>query len=89
MDSMGGDLVKLTGTIDHIALACRQIPNCVGFNSNGFLKESLHDYSDWYKWTDDSTKGFYTKKSCYDVNANDEWSCSDRASKSMCTSHPR
>ena len=89
MDSLGGDLIRLTGTMNDIALACRKDPDCLGFNSNGYLKESLDDYCDWYKWTDDRTKGFYTKKSCYDVDAIDGWSCSDRAGLNMCASDPR
>ena len=89
-DSLGGDLGQVNGDLQEVAVACRKHPLCVGFNSNGFLKEALSDYSDWYKWTEDQTKGFYTKTSCYDVDSIDQWPCSVRQSTfNMCSTDSR
>ena len=71
------------------AVACRKHPRCVGFNSNGYLKHTLSDYSAWNKWTEDLTKGFYTKKSCYDPDVIDQWPCHERETLGMCNSDPR
>ena len=89
MDSLGGDLAIVNGTKDDIAVACRKHPDCFGFNTEGWLKNSLHDLSEWYVWTDDWAKGFYTKKPCYDADVIDQWPCIERAGLNMCISDPR
>ena len=33
-------------------------PNCVGFNDNGWMKNSLNPYNSWVHWTDDPKLGF-------------------------------
>ena len=89
-DTYGKELGLVSGDLEDFAVACRKHPSCVGFNSNGFLKEALDDYSKWYKWTDNETKGFYTKTSCYDVDSIDQWPCSVRQDTlNMCSTHPR
>ena len=90
MDSTGGDLHQMTaGDKEKLAAACRKHPRCKGFNSNGWLKHTLLDYSVWNKWTENATKGFYTKKSCYDSNVIDQWPCYERAALGMCQSDQR
>ncbi len=64
MDSGGND-IRRSGNADNIAelkKECDADPNCKGFNTNGFLKSVVKPVGEWYKWTDESNKGFYVKK---------------------------
>merc|ERR1719161_2203339 len=50
-DSGGGNLERLSGkSIVELKEACNEKPECVGFNSAGWLKSSLADQSEWYDW---------------------------------------
>lgn len=60
-DSSGGDIGKKNGSIDELKVLCTADPNCKGFNSNGWLKNTIKPSSEWKKWTDDDKLGFYTK----------------------------
>jgi len=52
-DSGGGNLERLAGkSIVELKEACNEKPECVGFNSAGWLKSSLADQSEWYDWED-------------------------------------
>jgi hypothetical protein len=62
MDSDGGDFEQVEGNLGDIATRCSVIPSCLGFNTNGLLKNTLMPQSEWSRWTDDSSKGFYEKK---------------------------
>ena len=62
LDSSGNDIKRASGNINAIASECFSNPRCAGFNSNGWMKHTLRDQSQWSRWTDDSTKGFYVKK---------------------------
>ena len=64
MDSGGND-IRRSGNANNIAelkKECDADPNCKGFNTNGFLKNVVKSTGEWYKWTDESNKGFYVKK---------------------------
>ena len=64
MDSPSGDLRKSSGgNVDEYAEECNKDIDCLGFNSNGWLKKTIvSDKSKWNKWTRDSSLGFYLKK---------------------------
>jgi len=63
VDSYGYDIKKSSaGGMEDLARECNQDPSCEGFNSNGWLKHTIRDKSQWYKWTSDISKGFYVKK---------------------------
>ena len=63
MDSSGNDIKRSNrGNIKAFATECNADPNCRGFNSNGWLKRVVRRQSEWSKWTNDKTKGFYVKK---------------------------
>merc|ERR1719326_1206458 len=50
-DSGGGNLERLEGlSVEELEKACSEKPDCVGFNSAGWLKSSLAEPSEWYDW---------------------------------------
>lgn len=61
-DSSGNDIGNRTGGVEVLAKLCDSDPNCRGFNSNGWLKHTIRNQSQWSTWTSDPTKGFYVKK---------------------------
>lgn len=67
-DSSSNDIERywFTGiTINHMAARCNALSNCVGFNTNGWMKHTLKDPSLWRHWTNDSSKGMYVSKESY------------------------
>ncbi len=64
MDSGGNDIKNARGLANNIPElqgTCTALPNCRGFNTNGWLKHTLRPESQWNKWTSDPNKGFYVK----------------------------
>merc|ERR1719375_2469681 len=52
-DSGGGNMERLAGlSVEELEAACSEKPECVGFNSAGWLKSSLAAESEWYDWED-------------------------------------
>merc|ERR1719313_290036 len=50
-DSGGGNLEQLQGlSVEELEKACSEKPECVGFNTAGWLKSSLAEPSEWYDW---------------------------------------
>merc|ERR1719197_918269 len=50
-DSGGGNMERLEGlSTTELEEACSELPECVGFNSAGWLKSSLAPESEWYEW---------------------------------------
>jgi hypothetical protein len=62
MDSYGGDLkpdvTNYKNQPAEIYRACVERPGCVGFNTNGYLKEKIEPQL--YQWTEDPTVGLVT-----------------------------
>ena len=83
-DSPGGDLgEQIIGPLYFIADICRKNLQCLGFNSNGWLKNRIKNETEWdNEWTKDETKGFFLKKSCIDRDLYD--SCPERKSNDEC-----
>ena len=79
-----GEIEVICGPLYFIAEVCRKNSKCLGFNSNGYLKEVLKPENDWDNWTDDVTKGFYKKKECIDRDLHD--SCKERKNRGECGS---
>jgi hypothetical protein len=51
VDSGGGNLERIEGaSIADLEKACSAKPECVGFNSAGWLKSELKDSAEWYDW---------------------------------------
>jgi len=51
-DSGGANIERLAGSsVDELKEACSNMPDCAGFNSDGWLKSSIADQSEWYAWT--------------------------------------
>ncbi len=60
-DSGGNDIRReaaLAGKVAELKLKCDELANCVGFNTNGWLKHTLGPMT---TWTKDPNKGFYVK----------------------------
>merc|ERR1719313_2826237 len=54
-DSGGGNLERYAGlSVEELEEKCNDQPECVGFNSAGWLKSSLAESSEWYDWDDGS-----------------------------------
>jgi septal ring factor EnvC (AmiA/AmiB activator) len=54
-DSGGGNLERLAGlSVEELEKACSEKPDCVGFNSAGWLKSSLGEPDSWYDWDEGS-----------------------------------
>jgi septal ring factor EnvC (AmiA/AmiB activator) len=50
-DSGGGNMERLAGkSIEELEEACSETPECVAFNSAGWLKSSLAPEGEWYDW---------------------------------------
>lgn len=58
LDSNGGDIGNFPGSLTQIKAKCESLPDCKGFNDNGWLKNVLLSRNLWSKWTDDPNKGF-------------------------------
>ena len=51
LDSPGGDyLVVEGGGVERVREACLSTRHCLGFNTNGILKDSLRPPSGWIQW---------------------------------------
>merc|ERR1719443_1753669 len=60
-DSGGGNRERLAGlSVEELEKACSEKPECVGFNSMGWLKSSLADKESWYDW-DGEGNALYVK----------------------------
>merc|ERR1719217_424499 len=54
-DSGGGNLERLEGlSVEELEKACSEKPECVGFNSAGWLKSTLAESDQWYDWEEGS-----------------------------------
>jgi hypothetical protein len=62
MDSGGNDIGNFSGGVQVYAEKCSKDPKCKGFNSNGWMKHTVMNQSQWSKWTSDPSLGFYVKK---------------------------
>jgi hypothetical protein len=51
-DSGGGNLEQIGGNpdVDDLKKACGERPDCLGFNTAGWLKGSISDEAEWYQW---------------------------------------
>ncbi|GFH44485.1 hypothetical protein CTEN210_00959 [Chaetoceros tenuissimus] len=60
-DSPGYNIENFQGTIEEMITRCESLENCLGFNTNGWMKSFILDQDNWHTWTDDDEKGFYLK----------------------------
>merc|ERR1719453_1881144 len=52
-DSGGGNMERLAGlSVEELEKACSDKPECVGFNTMGWLKSSIAEESEWYDYED-------------------------------------
>ena len=59
LDSGSNDIGQFPGLdLPKLKAKCLSMPNCVGFNDNGWLKHTLRPKTKWVSWTKDTTKGF-------------------------------
>merc|ERR1719353_2254701 len=50
-DSGGGNMERLAGlTVEELEEKCSEKPECLGFNTAGWLKSTLAEESEWYDW---------------------------------------
>lgn len=56
LDADLGDLGRVDGNVSMARVACELVPNCVGFNSKGWLKANLTD------WKNDSSVCTYVRQ---------------------------
>jgi len=50
-DSGGSNIKRLAGkSVDELTEACSALPECVGFNTAGWLKSSMTSEEEWYDW---------------------------------------
>lgn len=64
MDSAGNDIRQirdLVNKVDELKAECDALADCVGFNTNAWLKRSIRPESQWVRWTGDPSKGLYIK----------------------------
>merc|ERR1719454_1774234 len=54
-DSGGGNMERLEGlSVSELEEACSEKPECMGFNSAGWLKSSIDSADKWYDWEEGS-----------------------------------
>ena len=57
MDSGGNDIhqsPELANDPLKLASHCQTLPNCKGFNTNGWIKHTISPQANWYRWTNAS-----------------------------------
>ncbi len=72
MDSGGNDItqrIDLIGNVDKLKEDCNRLPNCMGFNTSGWLKSVIRPNNQWWRFSDNPNDGLYVKKSA-DVQNN-------------------
>ncbi len=59
-DSGGNDIGNFPGSLEQIKAKCESLPNCKGFNDNGWIKHtlSMSALTSGGNWTSDPNKGF-------------------------------
>lgn len=90
-DSIGGDIGGArieNGDVSDFAAVCRKHPDCLGFNSNGWVKKTLLPSDQWSDSFVNPYSGLYVKKQCFDYDRIDDWPCSVRAGLGMCQFAP-
>lgn len=63
-DSPNGNIGNQADLVDNVtglSKYCDSMPNCVGFNTNGWVKSSLKPEAEWTRWTEDKSKGLFVK----------------------------
>lgn len=60
-DSSGNDIHNKRGSLPDMMAHCDSLPECKGFNTNGWMKKALRPENQWNTWTADPDKGFYAK----------------------------
>lgn len=75
LDSGYGDITivkELADKVDDLKRWCDSDSSCLGFNTNGSMKNKLQlQEKNWYKWTSDPKKGFYLKQQPFTKIADD------------------
>lgn len=63
-DSFGNDIEQMVGgTVSDFAEKCYANPQCIGFNTNGYLKNDVLPLSEFDKWNyTDASEGLYLRK---------------------------
>ena len=62
LDSSLGDIVHLPGlAVNELKVYCDSDSSCVGFNTNGWIKNSLQSRSEWQSWSMSTEEGLYVK----------------------------
>lgn len=56
-----GNQADLVNNTTGLAKYCDSMPNCTGFNTNGWVKSSIKPESEWTRWTEDKSKGLFVK----------------------------
>lgn len=63
-DSSFNDIKNIPGkTPEELKAECDMLENCVGFNTQGWMKHTLKPMTEWVTFEDDPSKGFYYKAS--------------------------
>ncbi len=62
MNSPGNNIRQnIFGDIDTLKKTCDSLPNCAGYNTDGYLKYNIEPKSQWNRWGTDPARGLYTK----------------------------
>lgn len=81
MDSGGYDIMQNPNlSVNQLMSECNAADNCKGFNTNGWLKNTIRPYEDWSKWSTDPAKGFYIDRNSI---PSDAWYCAKPWNKNV------
>ena len=62
LDSILGDIVHLPElAVNELKAYCDSDSSCAGFNTNGWIKSSLQQRSEWHSWSISAEEGLYVK----------------------------
>ena len=49
-------------SLNELKTKCNELPNCLGFTTNGWLLHKIRPKSEWTEFTDDPNQGMYVKQ---------------------------
>jgi len=66
---------NLIDKVDDLKKVCNETPECLGFNTNGWIKWKIPPKTEWNFWTEQPNQGMYIKENVEILPDQKEWQC--------------